>query len=178
MAAQIRRLFWAAAWLAIVLIAIKAYYWAFLAITLTAGQDYLRSLAAISYVDVLFSAVVWAGGRALLALTANRRWPAAVVTVTFTAFAALSCLYAVTNLVVFGVFGGFITYPLLALAGNVRMLSSSVTAQLTPRVVAGAGGAAARVSRARRNDDSVHAAAQRLLCDHGVDSRLPGWASG
>ena len=103
-----RRLFWAAAWLALMLIAIKAYPLGVPgAITLTAGLDYLRSLAAISYVDVLFSAIVWAGGRAVLALTANLRWPAAVVTVSFTAFAAVSCLYAVTNLVVFGVFGGF-----------------------------------------------------------------------
>jgi arylsulfatase A-like enzyme len=132
----IRRLFWAAAWLAIVLIAVKAYYLGVpAAITLTSGLDYLRSLAAISYVDVLFAAIVWAVGRALLALTANRRWASSVVTVTFTSFAGLSCLYAVANVAVFGVLGGFLTYPLLALAGNVRMLSSSVTAQLTPRVI-------------------------------------------
>jgi arylsulfatase A-like enzyme len=130
-----RRLFWTAVWLAVVSIAVKAYYLGVpAAITLTDGQDYLRSLAAISYVDALFAAIVWACGRALLTLTANRRW-AAAVTVTFTSFAALSCLYAVANVVVFGVLGGFLTYPLLALASNVRMLSSSVTAEVTPRVI-------------------------------------------
>jgi hypothetical protein len=84
----IRRLFWAAAWLAIVLIAVKAYYLGVpAAITLSSGQDYLRSLAAISYVDVIFAAILWAGGRVVLALAANRRWAAAVVTATFTSFA-------------------------------------------------------------------------------------------
>ena len=59
----IRRVFWAAVWLAIVLVAIKAYY---LGIPPAArvGRlgNYLRSLAAISYVDVLFAAVVLGGG--------------------------------------------------------------------------------------------------------------------
>ena len=132
----VRRLFWAAAWLAVAFIAVKAYYLGVpAAITLTSGQDYLRLLAAISYVDVLFVAMVWAGARALLALAGKRRSAAAAVTAAFTSFAGLSCLYAVMNVAVFGVLGGFLTYPLLALAGNIRMLSSSVMAQLTPRVI-------------------------------------------
>ena len=132
----IRRLFWAAVWLAIALIAAKAYYLGVpAAARLADTQDYLRSLVAISYVDVLFAAIVWACGRVLLTLTANRRGAALVVTVAFTSFAALSCLYAVANVAAFGVLGGFLTYPLLALVGNVRMLSSSVMAALTPRVI-------------------------------------------
>ena len=39
------------------------------------------------------------------------------------------------SVVFFGIFGGFLTYPLLALVGNLRMLSSSVAAHLTPRVI-------------------------------------------
>ena len=39
------------------------------------------------------------------------------------------------SVIFFGVFGGFLTYPLLALVGNLRMLSSSVAAKLTPRVI-------------------------------------------
>ncbi len=131
-----RRLFWAALWLAIVLIAVKAYYLGVpTAVALADGRDYLRSLAAISYVDVLFAAIAWACGRVMLSLAADRRWAARAVTLTFVSVAAFSCLYAVANVAVFGVLGGFLTYQLLALVGNVRMLSSSVTAQLTPRVI-------------------------------------------
>ena len=52
-----RRLFWTAAWLAVVLVAIKAYYLgAPAAPTLHAAWDYVRDLAAVSFVDVLFAA--------------------------------------------------------------------------------------------------------------------------
>ena len=54
-----------------------------------------------------------------------------VTTTVFLAFAAFSLMYATANVVVFGVFGGFMTYPLLALVGNVRMLSSSASAYAT-----------------------------------------------
>ena len=54
-----RRVFWAAVWLAIVLVAIKAYYLGIPApLALTDFGNYLRSLAAISYGDVLFAAMV------------------------------------------------------------------------------------------------------------------------
>ena len=67
--AAIRRVFWAALWLAIVLIAIKAYYLGVPpSLALADSGNYLRSLAAISYVDVLFAAVIWAGTRTILAL--------------------------------------------------------------------------------------------------------------
>ena len=133
---MIRRLFWAAFWLAIVLVAVKAYYLGVPAArAVTDAGSYLRSLAAISYVDVLFAAVVWAVGRATLAVVARWRLASRVVTVAFMAFAAFSCLYAVANVLVFGVFGGFLTYPLLALVGDLRMLGSSVAAELTPRVI-------------------------------------------
>ena len=55
----------------------------------------------------------------------------------FTSIAAFLCLYAVANVIMFGIFGGFLTYPLLALVGDVRMLRSSVTAFLRPGLVAG-----------------------------------------
>jgi len=51
-----RRVFWAAVWLAIVLVAIKAYYLGIpVALALTDVGNYSRSLAAISYGDVLFA---------------------------------------------------------------------------------------------------------------------------
>ena len=125
---------------------------------------------------MLFAAIVWAGGRALLALTANRRW-AAVVTVTFTSFAGLSCLYAVASVAVFGVLGGFLTYPLLALVGDVRMLRSSVAAQLTPRVilalVALPLGYVALVETTIRFMPPLSGSLRPR-----VDSRWLGWASG
>ena len=55
-----RDLFWTTVWLAFVLVAVKASY---LGVPGALGQ-YLRSLAAISYVDVVFAAVIWTAGRA------------------------------------------------------------------------------------------------------------------
>ena len=49
--------------------------------------------------------------------------------------AAFAAVYAAASVVFFGIFGGFLTYPLLALVGNLQMLSSSVAAHLTPRVI-------------------------------------------
>ena len=132
-----RRLFWAAAWLAVVLVAIKAYYLGLPpARAVVDAEDYLLSLAAISYVDVLFAAVLWIAARATLALTGGRRLSAPVITLVFVALAACSLVYAAANVLVFGAFGGFMTYPLLDLVGSVRMLSSSASAYVTPGAVA------------------------------------------
>jgi arylsulfatase A-like enzyme len=133
-----RRLFWGAVWLAVSLIATKAYY---LGVPLVHGPadllDYVRSLAAISYADLWFVAGLWTLAR--LGVPALERWPKAVqaFSMAFTAVCAFFCLYAVANVVIFGVFGGFLTYPLLALVGDVRMVRSSVGAHVTLPVVIG-----------------------------------------
>ncbi len=133
-----RRLLWAAIWLAVVLVSIKAYYLGVPALRAFGDTGgYLRSLSAISYVDVLFVTVVWFAARAALALIGARPRAAQAITVAFFMLAAFSCIYALASVVVFGVFGGFLTYPLLALIGDVHMLSSSATAYLTHGVVAG-----------------------------------------
>lgn len=132
-----RQLFWAAVWLALVLVTIKAYYLGVPpALAFVDARDYVRSLTAISYVDVLFAASVWVAFRAGLAAGGGRNRVTTTVVAAFMAFAACSLVYAVANVVVFGVFGGFMTYPLLALVGNVRMLSSSASAYVTRGVVA------------------------------------------
>ena len=87
----IRRVFWASVWLAMVLVAVKAYYLGVPpALALTDSGNYLRSLAAISYVDVLFAAIVWASGRAMLVLARRRPWATRAVGVFVIAFAAFS----------------------------------------------------------------------------------------
>ena len=129
---ETRRLFWAAVWLAIALIAVKAFYLGVPAErTPTGGWDYLRDLAAISFVDVLLAGGVWACGRAALRISGDRRGATRAVTAAVLAFSAFSCVYELASVFFFGVFGGFLTYPLLALVGDVRMLRSSVTAQVT-----------------------------------------------
>ncbi|PYR16935.1 MAG: hypothetical protein DMF94_26095 [Acidobacteria bacterium] len=129
---ETRRLFWATVWLAIALIAVKAFYLGVPAVrTPTAGWDYLRDLAAISFVDVLLAGGVWACGRAALRISGDRRGATRAVTAAVLAFSAFSCVYELASVFFFGVFGGFLTYPLLALVGDVRMLRSSVTAQVT-----------------------------------------------
>jgi phosphoglycerol transferase MdoB-like AlkP superfamily enzyme len=132
---SIRRVYWATVWLAAFLVAVKAYYLG-LPGSRTDINGYLQSLAAISYVDALFAAVVWAAARGLLALTGRfTSRPAPFVAVLLLAFAGCAAVYAAASVVFFGIFGGFLTYPMLSLVGDVRMLSSSVGAHLTPRVV-------------------------------------------
>ena len=130
-----RRVFWAAVWLAAILVAIKASYLGIpSAFALADSKDYVRSLAAVSYLDVLFAGVMWAATRAIL--TGAERWQltSRTVSIAFVAFAGLAAIYAAANVIFFGIFGGFLTYPLLAVVGDVRMVSSSVAAHLTPRV--------------------------------------------
>src|SRR5947209_1650804 len=104
--APTRRLFWAAIWLAVVLVTIKAYYLGIpAALALTDTENYLSSLAAISYVDVLFAAVIWAGARMILAFFARRPLASRVVSFVFVAFAAFAAIYAVASVIIFGVFG-------------------------------------------------------------------------
>jgi arylsulfatase A-like enzyme len=136
-----RRLFLVAVWLAMALLAIKAYYLGRpAAATPRAAWDYVRDLAAVSFVDALFAAVLWVFGTAALLLAGNRPRTARVITVAATGYGAISCLYAIASVFFFGVFGGFLTYPLLALVGDVHMLRSSVTAQLFPSTLAALAG--------------------------------------
>lgn len=133
-----RWLFWATVWLALVLVAVKAYYLGVPpALAFAAWPDYWRSLAAITYVDVLFAGALWGCARLGLTLARARRRAARLVSIAFLSFAAFSCMYQVANVIIFGVFGGFLTYPLLALVGDVRMIRSSVAVYLTPAVVSG-----------------------------------------
>ncbi len=124
----------AALMLGVSLVAIKGYH---LGVPLRNGLlEYLRSLAAISYVDVLFATVCWAVARLLLAITWRRPLAARAVSGAFVVFAAFCCVYAFVNVRLFGIVGGFLTYPLLAAIGDVRMMRSSVGAHLTlPAIV-------------------------------------------
>ena len=127
-----RRLFWTAAWLAVVFVAVKAVYLGVPAApTPRAVWDYVRDLAAISFVDVLFAALLWICGNAALLLAGDRARASRVVVFAVRAVAVVSCLYALASVFFFDVFGGFLTYPLLALVGDVHMLRSSVAAQVS-----------------------------------------------
>ena len=65
-----RQLLWAALMLGVSLVAIKAYH---LGVPLRDGlSNYLVSLFAISYVDVLFAALCWAAARLLLVIAGMR----------------------------------------------------------------------------------------------------------
>ena len=136
-----RRLAWSAAWLAIVFVAVKAnYLGAPAAATPRAVWDYGRDLAAISFIDVLLAAMLWGCGRAALALSGGRSRVRQAIGVAVIGLAAVSCLYALASVFFFGVFGGFLTYPLLALVGDVHMLRSSVEAQVSPVTLIALGG--------------------------------------
>jgi len=133
--AATRRLFWAAAALGVSLIGIKAYH---LGVPFRHGfWEYVFSAAAISYSDVIVVAASWACARLVLALACRRPFLLRTVSFLFVGFAAAGCVYAVANVLLFGIFGGFLTYPLLAVVGDVRMVRSSVGAHLTPGTIAG-----------------------------------------
>ena len=127
-----RRVHWTAAWLAIVFVAVKAYYLgAPAAPTPHAAWDYVRDLAAVSFVDVLYAAVLWMVASVALLLAGHRPRVRSTITIIATAIGAASCLYALASVLFFNVFGGFLTYPLLALVGDVHMLRSSVEARVS-----------------------------------------------
>jgi arylsulfatase A-like enzyme len=133
-----RYLLWAFVWLAIVLVALKAYYLDTIgALAPHTRPRYLPWLTAISFNDILFALTAWCCGGTVVLLAGARRGLSHTVTALFLALSAFACLYAVANITMFGLFGGFLTYPLLELVGDVRMVRSSVLAQLTPRVAAG-----------------------------------------
>jgi lipoteichoic acid synthase len=133
-----RGLFRASVWLAIAFVAVKGCYLGLPgAGSRSNGQLYVAALAAITYVDVAFVAASWLIARALLGIVGRWQLARRAVALAFVAFAALSCLYVVANVVMFDSFGGFLTYQLLALVGDVRMLRSSVAAYLSLGVVAG-----------------------------------------
>jgi len=130
-----RQLLWAALMLGVSLVAIKAYH---LGVPMRDGLlSYVPSLFAMSYVDVLFATVCWAVARLALVIVARRPLAARAVSVAFVLFAALCCFYAVVNIILFGIVGGFLTYPLLAVIGDVRMVRSSVGAHVTLPTIAG-----------------------------------------
>jgi arylsulfatase A-like enzyme len=127
-----RRLSWAAIWLGVVFVAVKAHYLgAPAAATPRAVWDYVRDLAAVSFVDTLFAAILWMCGTAALVAGRDRAGVRRIVSAMVVGVAALSSLYALASVFFFGVFGGFLTYPLLALVGDVHMLRSSVQAQVS-----------------------------------------------
>jgi len=131
-------LFWSAAWLALVLLAIKAYYLATRRdpALVDLGLD-LPALAAISYRDMLFAFAMWVAARAVLFPVERRRIASRIVVGLFCAAATAACLYAIASVIAFGILGGFLTYSLLQLVGNVKMIGSSVSAYLTRGVLLG-----------------------------------------
>ena len=125
----------AALMLGVALIAIKTYH---LGVPPRDGlSDYVRSLSAISYADALFATACWAVARLVLVIVGRRPRAARAVSRAFMVFAAFCCVYAVVNVILYGIVGGFLTYPLMALIGDVRMVRSSVGAYLTLPAIAG-----------------------------------------
>jgi len=128
-------LFRAAIALIVSLVVIKAFH---LGLPHADGVSrYLLSVVAISYADVVFVTACWAITRLVLKMAGRGTVAPRLIAYGFVAFAAFCCVYAVVNVVLFGILGGFLTYPLLAIVGDVRMVRSSIGAHLTPATVAG-----------------------------------------
>ena len=172
--------------LACTLVAVKAYYLGPPAAWASAGR-YARALTATSSLDVVFAVVLWAAGVAAVLATWRAPRLRRVVVAAFLTAAACAALYAVASVVMFGIFGGFLTYSLLTLVGDVRMLRSSVALHLTPGVVAGlvllptayvaAVLASRRLSLPRVPAFAVRLASLALLlgCDRLIDVEIGGF---
>lgn len=118
-----------------VLVVVKTYYLGWPdAVTLPGLARHARSILAITAVDVAFAALLGLGAVMLAAAAGRRARLAGVITWIFLLAAAGACLYAVASVVMFSIFGGFLTYSLLVLVGDVQMLQSSVGAYLTANV--------------------------------------------
>ena len=118
--------------LALTLVAVKAFYLG--NPTLWGWGRYARALAATTSLDVVFVLGLWLAALAALAMCGGRPRLGRAVVGVFLGTAAVSALYAVASVVMFGIFGGFLTYHLLTLVGDLRMVRSSVTLHLTPAV--------------------------------------------
>src|SRR5262245_739584 len=118
--------FWPAFWLAVVLVATKAFYLRWLAADPPSDLGtFMRGLAAISYSDVCYAAALGFSHRLALAI----RRPCglrAVGQLFFCLLYLLSAVYGVVNLVVFGFFLTPLTYPLLCLSGDLANFATSV----------------------------------------------------
>jgi phosphoglycerol transferase MdoB-like AlkP superfamily enzyme len=126
----------AALLLAAILVAVKVYYLGWPAQWPGWGR-YARAILATSSLDVLFVIALWAGALAGLAIGLRLPRLRRAVVVAFLGVGAATALYAVASVVMFGIFGGFLTYSLLALVGDVQMVRSSIALHLTPGVAAG-----------------------------------------
>ena len=123
-----RRIFWASVWLALALVAVKAYYLKAMALAPGEGIDFISSLAAVSYGDVAFVAACWILGRAVTAPARPRI--ADVSSWIASAGSVLLAVYAAVNVQLFDVFGGFVTASIVNLLRYVRFLSGAAAVRL------------------------------------------------
>jgi arylsulfatase A-like enzyme len=129
--------FWPALWLAIVLVATKAFYLHWLEADPSARWgSFICDLAAISYRDVCYAAAVGIFHR--LALSVRPAWIRTVGHIVFFAIYLSSAVYGVVNLVVFGFFLTPLTYPLLCFSGDSTSFLTSIAPFLTLSLFFGA----------------------------------------
>src|SRR5690349_20630494 len=88
----IRRVFWAAVWLASALLAIKASYLLTRHGAAEGAFGFVRSVAAISYLDVLFAAALFACGHLAVRLSRGRPLLERSASALVVAVAASACL--------------------------------------------------------------------------------------
>src|SRR5262249_51132348 len=128
-----RRVYWSTVWMAAVLVGVKGSYLSMQ--SPTGVRDFVRSLAAISYRDVAFALVFWAGARAILLVipgqTKLRSWWSILVLVK----AAIAGAYSAGNMLLFGILGGAMTYPLWLATLRAPMLQASIGASMTREVL-------------------------------------------
>lgn len=123
--------FWPAFWLAIVLVATKAFYLQWLAADRPGDlASFVSGLAAISYSDVCYAGTVGVLHRLVLVF---RRTPRLRLAghAFFCMIYLLSAVFGVVNLVVFGFFLTPLTYPLLCLSSALKSFVTSIAPFLT-----------------------------------------------
>jgi len=125
-----------ASWIAVPLVAAKAFHWGWPGSDLGDWEDWFRDVTVSSAADIAFAAGF--GVVAVILLRLSRRWAAVERGVGFTllALGTFCALYAVASAKIFDFLRSPLTYPLLYLAGDMRSMRSSIGSFLTPAVMA------------------------------------------
>ncbi|HEY8668372.1 MAG TPA: LTA synthase family protein, partial [Tepidisphaeraceae bacterium] len=123
--------FWLCLWLAITLIATKAFQLGLPALSFGGVLRFLRDLAIVSYSDAIFAFTLCAAGELLLMLARPNwlRWPLWSLAA---AFCTVCTIYSVINVYIYRVMGAPLTCRLLYMAGAAKGFRSSINAFITP----------------------------------------------
>ncbi len=125
-----------ATWLAVPLVAAKAFHWTWPGLRWAGWPDWLKDVGVSAHADVGFAAAFGLVSFVLLRLARHRPMLRRWLGIGLLALSAFSVLFAVASVQLFAFLRSPLTYPLLYLAGDMKSMSSSIGSFLSPAFVA------------------------------------------